>query len=105
MREARQTFAATQVGERSRNAMLGDAVLVALERGPLITEAIHEIVRGLLPHLCDDDTELVINGTRYGKKWKHYVRIAQQHLRRRGEIAYDPATREWRLLAPPPDME
>ena len=52
MREARRTFAATQVGERSRNAMLGDAVLVALERGPLITEAIHEIVRGLLPHLC-----------------------------------------------------
>ena len=105
MREARRTFAATQVGERSRNAMLGDAVLVALERGPLITEAIHEIVRGLLPHLCDDDTELVINGTRYGKKWKHYVRIAQQHLRRRGEIAYDQSNREWRLLAPPPDME
>ena len=105
MLQAHQTFAATQVGERSRNAMLGDAVLVALERGPLITEAIHEVVRGLIPHLCDDDMELVINGTRYGKKWKHYVRIAQQHLRRRGEIAYDPATREWRLLAPPPDAE
>ena len=105
MREARRTFAATQVGERSANAVFSEAIRIALRRGPMRTREINEAARGLYPELCDDEVELVINGVRYGREWKYRVRLAQVHLRRRGEIAYDPATREWRLLAPPPDTE
>ena len=105
MREAHQTFAATQVGKRSPNAVFGEAIRHTLRRGPMRTREINEAARGLYPELCDDEVDLVINGVRYGREWKHRVRNAQVHLRRRGEIAYDRATREWRLLAPPPDME
>ena len=98
LREARQEFTETQVGTRSRNAMFGEAIRVALERGPLTTDEIHEIVRGLLPSLCDDSAELIINGARYGKEWKHHVRNAQQYLKRRGIASYDGATRQWSLL-------
>ena len=103
-RRASRRAAGTQVGKRSPNAVFGEAIRHALRAGPLRTGAIQEAARGLYPELCDDEAELVINGVRYGRKWKHRVRNAQVHLRRRGEIAYDRATREWRLLAPPPDM-
>lgn len=96
MGRARQVFASTQVGDRSRNAVFGDAILVALERGPLATPDIHEQIRALLPALCDDE-DLVINGERYGKAWKHHVRNAQQQLRRRGVIERNEAARSWNL--------
>ena len=103
MGEAERAFAATQVGNRSANAVFGEAIRLVLRPGPLPTEDIHEVARSLYPALCGDE-ELVINGVHYGREWKHRVRNAQVHLRRRGEIAYDRATREWRLLAPPTDM-
>ena len=96
MGRARREFASTQVGDRSRNAMFGDAILVTLERGPQVTPDIHEQVRALLPALCDEE-ELVINGERYGKAWKHHVRNAQQQLRRRGMIERDESTGAWSL--------
>jgi hypothetical protein len=40
-----------------------------------------------LPDLCDDAVELLINGQRFGKRWKHAVRNAQQYLKRSGKIA------------------
>ena len=97
LRRAHQKFASTQVGDRSRNATFGEGVLMALERGPLPTREIAEVVRGLFPALCDDSQELVINGERYGKAWKHSVRNAQQHLKRRGAVVYDGIAKEWRL--------
>ena len=96
MRRARKPIAALPVGERSGNAMFSEAVLTALEHGPLPTTAIHEHVRALLPDLCDDSRELVINGTHYGKYWKSRVRNAQVTLRKRGDAERDPATRTWR---------
>ena len=105
IREARQEFTETQVGARSRNAMFGEAIGVALERGPRTTDEIHEIVRGLLPNLCDDSAELIINGARYGKEWKHYVRNAQQYLKRKAIVEYEATTREWRLLSSPGDVD
>lgn len=105
MRRASRRAAGTQVGKRSPNAVFGEAIRYALRAGPLRTVAIQEVARSLYPELCDDEVELAINGMGYGRKWKYRVRLAQVHLRRRGEIAYDRATREWRLLAPPPDAK
>ena len=96
MRQAHKPIAEAPVGERSANATFGEGVMRALEHGPLPTTAIYEEVRAMFPDLCDDSRELVINGDRYGAVWKHAMRNAQTHLRRRGDAEYDPATRTWR---------
>lgn len=100
LRAARERFTALQVGSRTANQVFGQAIRFALAGGPMSTTALAPEVQRLLGDMCDDSVELIINGERYGKVWKHQVRNAQQHLKRRGEIAYDPATREWRLVTP-----
>jgi hypothetical protein len=50
------------------------------------------------PDLCDDSVDRVIDGVHFGKKWKHYVRNAQQYLKRSGEIEFDGS--RWRLCSP-----
>lgn len=66
------------------------------KHGPMTTPQIHEWVRGLHPDLCDDSIDRVIDGKRFGKKWKHAVRTAQQQLKREGvaELQGD----QWHLL-------
>jgi hypothetical protein len=44
------------------------------------------MVQALHPDLCDDLVDRVIDGQHFGKKWKHAVRTAQQHLKRQGQI-------------------
>jgi len=63
--------------------------------GPLPTTRLHEGVQHLHPDLCDDSIDRVIDGRRFGKKWKHAVRTAQQQLKRSGEVTYADAI--WRL--------
>lgn len=100
LRGAEQTFLAAQVGMRSANAWFSEAILVALSGGPLTTADLGKIVPELLPpELCDDTRELVINGERFGKAWKHTLRNAQQQLKRRGTVEYSPTTRTWRLAS------
>ena len=95
LRDARPKLAAVQVGDRSANAIFSEAITLALANGPLTTAAIGDEVRQLIPSLCDDAEELVINGERYGKAWKHRLRNAQQYLKRSGSITYAPHTRTW----------
>lgn len=97
MRDARPRFVGAQVGSRSANAVFGEAIRFVLARGPQPTSAINEEVSRLLPDLCDDSEELVINGERYGKRWKHGVRNAQQYLKRKGVVTYDASTKLWAL--------
>jgi hypothetical protein len=40
----------------------------------------------------------MIDGVNFGKKWKHQVRTAQQHLKRQGEISFD--GERWSLHRP-----
>jgi hypothetical protein len=63
--------------------------------GPLTTEALHPIIKVIHPDLCDDSVDRVIDGKRFGKKWKHAVRTAQQQLKKRGVVCYDHGS--WRL--------
>jgi hypothetical protein len=92
---ADRTFSETLVGERSAQETFSEAVLYVLSDGPAATRAIHPKVQQLLPDLCDDDEELVINGDRFGKSWKHQVRNAQQSLKRKGLI--DLTDGKWHL--------
>lgn len=89
LRRAHRSFVATQVGSRSANAVFSEAILYLLAEGPSPTRELQPRVQILLPDLCDDSAELVINGESFGKKWKHYVRNAQQSLKRAGRIRLD----------------
>jgi phosphatidylserine/phosphatidylglycerophosphate/cardiolipin synthase-like enzyme len=55
--------------------------------GPMSTVAINHKIQQMHPDLCDDTVDRVIDGKRYGKKWKHAVRTSQQQLKRRGIVA------------------
>lgn len=54
--------------------------------GGMSTEQLHLYVQQIHPDLCDDSIDRVIDGKHYGKKWKHYVRNSQQHLKAKGLI-------------------
>lgn len=66
--------------------------------GPLSTEAMHPMIQQIHPDLCDDTVDRVIDGKRFGKKWKHAARTAQQQLKKRGTIARMNGL--WVLVAP-----
>jgi hypothetical protein len=57
------------------------------KHGPLSTIDLHPRVETMHPDLCDNTIDRVIDGKRFGKKWKHAVRTAQQQLKKRGRIA------------------
>ena len=54
--------------------------------GPMPTTELHPRVQATHPDLCDDSVDRVIDGQRFGKKWKHAIRTAQQHLKKQGRI-------------------
>jgi HKD family nuclease len=64
--------------------------------GPLTTPELHRLIERIHPDLCDNAVDRVINGVRFGKKWKHAVRTAQQALKRRGVVQLDGT--HWRLI-------
>ncbi|MFH1748203.1 MAG: phospholipase D-like domain-containing protein [Planctomycetota bacterium] len=55
--------------------------------GPLTTVQLHARIEAIHPDLCDNTIDRVIDGKRFGKKWKHAVRTAQQQLKKRGLIS------------------
>ena len=75
---------------KTTHGIFCDTVLYLLEReGPLETVELHPSVQHIHPDLCDDTIDRVIDGIHFGKKWKHYVRNAQQALKRQGLIGFD----------------
>lgn len=82
---------------KTTHAIFSDTLRFLLAKGPLRTEELHPLVQLLHPDLCDDSTDRVIDGVHFGKKWKHYVRNAQQYLKRHGEIRFDGA--RWTLVS------
>jgi phosphatidylserine/phosphatidylglycerophosphate/cardiolipin synthase-like enzyme len=89
LRSANYQFLKAQVGVRSAHSLFSEAILYALSTTPLTTAELHPRIQRMLPDLCRDDVELIINGERFGKKWKHAVRNAQQYLKRTGQIQFD----------------
>lgn len=75
---------------KTTHGIFCDTVLYLLEReGPLRTVEMHPLVEYIHPDLCDDTIDRVIDGVHFGKKWKHYVRNAQQALKRAGLVGFD----------------
>jgi len=95
LRTANLEFLRAQVGSRTANSLFAEAIVYVLSRGPLSTRDLHPKIQRLLPDLCDDAVELVINGEHFGKRWKHAVRNAQQFLKSGGTISFD--GRRWLL--------
>ena len=79
----------------ARTGIFARTVLHVLRNGPLRTRDIQSMVSDIHPDLCDDNVERVINGVRFGKRWKHDVRNAQQFLKRRGQVVLVDGA--WRL--------
>jgi hypothetical protein len=71
------------------HAILSDTILFLLAKGPLRTTELHPMIQQLQPDICDDSIDRVIDGVHFGKRWKHYVRNAQQFLKRTGRVYYD----------------
>lgn len=77
-----------RVKDKTTHAILSDTILFLLARGPLRTTELHPLIQQLHPDICDDSIDRVIDGVHFGKRWKHYVRNAQQSLKRSGRIRY-----------------
>ena len=72
----------------STNAIFARTILYLLQRGPLTTGELHPLIQSIHPDLCDDSIDRVINGVRFGRRWKHMVRNAQQTVKNRGVIEH-----------------
>lgn len=82
---------------KTTNGIFADTILYLLRRyGPLTTAQLHPLIQQIHPDLCDDTVDRVIKGVHFGKLWKHYVRNAQQTLRRQGRIRFD--GQRWQLM-------
>jgi carbamoyl-phosphate synthase large subunit len=62
---------------------------ILLRSGPRTTVDLHRMVQRIHPDICDDSIDRVIDGVHFGKKWKHYVRTAQQHLKKKDLVAHE----------------
>lgn len=98
LRQAQRQFLSAQVGKRTAHGLFADAMIYLLSSAPLSTEELHPRIAQLLPDLCNDDADLVINGQKFGKQWKHTVRNAQVFLRRAGRIVLK--NDKWTLVKP-----
>ena len=83
----------------SITAQFCDTVKYVLrQHGPMSTRDMNPLIQNLMPELCDDEVDRIINGVTFGRKWKHQVRNAQVQLRREGTIVQDGGRNSpWRL--------
>jgi phosphatidylserine/phosphatidylglycerophosphate/cardiolipin synthase-like enzyme len=88
--EARLELLKARAKGKTTHGMFCDTVLYLLEqKGPLTTVELHPLVQQVHPDLCDDTIDRVIDGVHFGKRWKHFVRMAQQALKRKGLVGFD----------------
>jgi len=85
----------TRAAGRAPHTIFAEAILYLLSQKPISTQQLHPLIKSIHPDLCDDTVDRVIDGKHFGKKWKHAVRTAQQHLKRIGKIELKNGV--WRL--------
>lgn len=61
-------------------------VYILQKDSALSTSKIYDFIEMTHPDLCDNNIDRIIDGKRFGKKWKHAVRTAQQNLKKKGAI-------------------
>jgi hypothetical protein len=95
-RAAEDELIKLRLSKGAMHTLFEDAILFFLKRhGPLATPEIHSLIESAYPDLCDNTEDRVINGLRFGKRWKHAVRTAQQHLKKKRLIDF--MDRKWCL--------
>ena len=99
LRAAENEVLRVRAAGRAPTAIFAEAILHVLRSGPKRTPDIHAAVRAIHPDLCDDSEYRVIDGRRFGRKWKHAVRTAQWHLKEQGRITL--GNDLWRLCDQP----
>ena len=88
--EAKIELLKAQASGKTTHGIFCDTVLYLLRKyGALTTIELHPLIQQINPDLCDDSIDRIIDGVHFGKKWKHYVRNAQQALKRQGLIDFD----------------
>lgn len=98
LKSASDTLVRARLAEGPIHTVFARTIEFLLRRhGPLSTEAMHPMIQQMHPDLCDDTVDRVIDGKRFGKKWKHAARTAQQQLKKRGTIAL--INGAWALVA------
>jgi hypothetical protein len=99
MGEAETELMAIRASGKTTNGIFADTVVYLLRKyGPMRTVELHPLIQQIHPDLCDDTIDRVIRGVHFGKRWKHYVRNAQQYLKRQGLIVFDGS--RWHLCQP-----
>ena len=93
----RDSLLANKTLHKSENQIFSEAILFALKQGPATTSQINACVQAHYPELCDDSIDRVINGVHFGKRWKHCVRNAQQHLKRNSVIRLE--GKQWTIVS------
>jgi len=87
MRTAEDELVRCRLERGPMHTVFANTILYLLERfGRLPTTRLHTLVEEIHPDLCDNAVDRIIDGKRFGKKWKHAVRSAQQHLKSHGLI-------------------
>lgn len=100
LRSAEDELLRQRLASGALHTVLAKTILYLLARhGPLATVQMHPVVQSIHPDLCDDTVDRVIDGKRFGKKWKHAVRTAQQQLKQKGLIHL--ASGRWGLVHRP----
>ena len=89
--EVKATLRTLRVTGRTFHAIVSETILLLLRNGPMTPSEIHNEVQRLHSDLCDNTIKRVIHGESYGKKWKHTVRQARDHLKNKG---FDRSTSE-----------
>lgn len=85
LRAADDSLIRAQLSGGALHTVFARTIAFLLRRhGPLTTQQMRPMIQQFHPDLCDDRVDRVIDGKRYGKKWKHAVRTAQQQLKKAG---------------------
>jgi len=97
LRASSDTLVRARLAEGPIHTVFAKTIEYLLRRhGPLTTEQLHPMIHEIHPDLCDDTVDRVIDGKRFGKKWKHAARTAQQQLKKRGVV--DLVNGSWKFV-------
>jgi len=87
LREVEDELIRLRLTEGAVHTVFAKTILYLLKLyGSLSTKQLHIMIESMHPDLCDNTIDRVIDGKRFGKKWKHAIRTAQQHLKEKGLI-------------------
>jgi hypothetical protein len=80
LNEANDELLKARLSEGALHNVFEKTILYILQKHKeLPTNQIHRLIEEIHPDLCDNEIDRVINGIRFGKRWKHAVRTVQQH--------------------------